>query len=323
MQLVGRVEPVFCQRRQKVKFYHRAHPVGGAGGRIVQTEVAVTDAEAGAEDRVILDFQIQFSDLIHQNIEGFVVERSLIFLESIGGESRFYLEEAETSAQRIVNHGQTAVGSIHHANDVEIFRDIEGYPIIGQSDLFTPVVAFNQHHQLAEDLAQVSPVDLIDEEKVFSVGIVGSLLAEAVKYTLSQLEAGAVRTVAQHEILVGVVLMELHELHPGRIGLPHHRVRQPFGDVGLSNAGCALQNNIFLVSQQRNQYIIALFIQKNIVQKIGFCVAVTGCLPDGSGVFVSDQIQNKVVLALRELEQASVWLHKELHFLQLGGKISA
>ena len=70
--------------------------------------------------------------------------------------------------------------------------------------------------------------------------------------------------------------------------------------------------------QQRNQYIIALFIQKNIVQKIGFCVTVTGCLPDGSGVFVSDQIQNKVVFALRELEQASVWLHKELHFLQLG-----
>ena len=92
--------------------------------------------------------------------------------------------------------------------------------------------------------------------------------------------------------------MKLHEFHPGGIGLTHHRVCQPFGSVGLSNAGCALQNNVFLVAQQRNQYIIALFTQKNIAQKIGFCVAVTGCLPDGSRVFVPDQIQNKVVFAL-------------------------
>ena len=87
------------------------------------------------------------------------------------------------------------------------------------------MVAFDQHHQLTEDLAQVAPVDLIDEEKVFSVGVVGSFLTEAVKYTLGQLEAGAIRSVAQHEILVRVILMELHELHPGGIGLTHHRVR--------------------------------------------------------------------------------------------------
>ena len=185
----------------------------------------------------------------HQSIEGFIVKRSLIFQKSLGSERRFYLEEAEASAQCIVDHGQTAVGGVHHADDVEIFRDIEGQPIIGQRDLFTPVVAFDQHHQLTEDLAQVAPVDLIDEEKVFSVGVVGSFLTEAVKYTLGQLEAGAIRSVAQHEILVRVILMELHELHPGGIGLTHHRVRQPFGGIGLSNAGCALQNDIFLAVQ--------------------------------------------------------------------------
>ena len=110
------------------------------------------------------------------------------------------------------------------------------------------MVAFNQHHQLAEDLAQVAPVDLIDQEKVFSVGVVGSLLAEAVKYTLCQLEAGAVRPVAQHEILVGVILVELNKLNPGGISLTQYRVRQPFGSIGLSNAGCTLQNDIFLVA---------------------------------------------------------------------------
>ena len=173
----------------------------------------------------------------------------MIFLESIGGERRFDLEETEASAQRIVDHGQAAVGSIHHTDNVQIFRDIEGHPVIGQCDLFAPMVAFNQHHQLAEDLAQVAPVDLIDEEKVLPVRVVGSLLAEAVKYTLGQFEVGAIRSVAQHEILVRVILMELHELHPGRTGLAHHGVRQPFGGVGLSNAGCALQNNILFTAQ--------------------------------------------------------------------------
>ena len=167
--------------------------------------------------------------MFHQSIEGFIVKRRLIFLESIGGERRFDLEETEASAQRIVDHGQAAVGSIHHTDNVQIFRDIEGHPVIGQCDLFTPMVAFNQHHQLAEDLAQVAPVDLIDQEKVFSVGVVGSLLAEAVKYTLCQLEAGAVRPVAQHDILVGVILVELNKLNPGGISLTHYRVRQPFG----------------------------------------------------------------------------------------------
>ena len=249
MQLVGRIEPVFCQRRENIKFHHRAHPVGGAGGRIVQTEVAVTNAEPGTEDRVILDFQIQFFDLIHKCIEGFVVKRSLIVQEAVGGKSRFYLKETETSAQRIVDHSETPVGSIHHADDVEIFRDIEGHPVIGQRNFFAPVVAFDQHHQLTEDLAQVAPVDLVDEEKVLPVGVVGSLLAEAVKNTFGQFEAGAVRPVAQHEILVGVILMELHELHPGGISLTHHRVRQPFGGVGLSNAGCTLQNNVLFAAQ--------------------------------------------------------------------------
>ena len=249
MQLVGRIEPVFGQCRQKVKFHHRAHPVGGAGGRVSQTEVAVTDTEAGTEGGIFGNFPVQCLDLFHQSIEGFVVECSLIFLESLGGESRFHLKEAETPAQRIVDHGEAPVGGVHHADDVEIFRDIEGQPIIGQRDLFTPVVAFNQHHQLTEDLAQVAPVDLVDEEKVFPVGVVGSLLAEAVKYALGQLKAGTVRPVAQHEILGGVILVELHELYPGGIGLTHHRVRQPFSGVGLSNAGCTLQNNVLFAAQ--------------------------------------------------------------------------
>ncbi len=38
VQFVGRVEPVFCQRRQKVKLHHRAHPVSGAGSRVGQTK---------------------------------------------------------------------------------------------------------------------------------------------------------------------------------------------------------------------------------------------------------------------------------------------
>ena len=249
MQLVGRIEPVFCQRREKVKFHHRAHPISGAGGRVGQTEVAVTNTEAGTKGGICSNLPVQCLDLFHQSIEGFIVKRRLIVLESLGGERRFHFKETEPSAQRIVDHSETPVGSIHHANDVEIFRDIEGHPIIGQSDLFTPVVTFNQHHQLAEDLAQVAPVDLINEEKVLSVRVVGSLLTEAVKYTLGQFEAGAIRSVAQHEILVRVILMELHELHPGRIGLAHHGVRQPFGGVGLSNAGCALQNNVLFTAQ--------------------------------------------------------------------------
>ena len=60
-----------------------------------------------------------------------------------------------------------------------------------------------------------------------------------------------------------------------------------------------------------------MLTQKNIVQKINSGVAVGRCLPDGSRVFIPDQIQNKVVLTLRELEQASVRLYEELHFLQL------
>lgn len=86
MQLVGRVEPVFCQRRENIKFHHRAQPVGGAGGRVGQTEVAVTNAEAGTKGGICSNFPVQCLDLFHQSIEGFVVERRLIFLESLGGE---------------------------------------------------------------------------------------------------------------------------------------------------------------------------------------------------------------------------------------------
>ncbi len=46
------------------------------------------------------------------------------------------------------------------------------------------------------------------------------------------------------------------------------------------------------------KYIIALFTQENVLQKIGFCVAVTSCLPHKHRIFIPDQIQNKVALTL-------------------------
>ena len=37
---------------------------------------------------------------------------------------------------------------------------------------------------------------------------------------------------------------------------------------------------------------------------------------DGCWIFFPDEVQNKVVLALRKLEQASILLNKELHLFQ-------
>lgn len=78
--------------------------------------------------------------------------------------------------------------------------------------------------------------------------------------------------------------------------LAHHGVRQQFGSVGHFDAGCALQKIFFLCRSKK--YIIALFTQENVLQKIGFCVAVTSCLPHKHRIFSPDQIQNKVALTL-------------------------
>ena len=114
-------------------------------------------------------------------INGLIVKVRLIFPETIGRESGLHLEEAETAAQSIVNHCQTAVGCIHHANDVYILGNRKIIACLSQFDILPPITVLYKHKQLAKNLAQITPVDFIDDKEIFLVRITLCFLAEVVK----------------------------------------------------------------------------------------------------------------------------------------------
>lgn len=109
--------------------------------------------------------------------------------------------------------------------------------------------------------------------------------------------------------------MELDELDAAVILLLHHRPCQTPCGESLADAGSALQNDVLLIAQNGHKVLVALFAHIHFIQKIAFCVSIDGCLR-GNRVFFPNHIEDEVVFASGELEQAALRILEILHALQ-------
>ena len=160
------------------------------------------------------------------------------------------LHEMEPPAQGEVHQGDRAVGGVHGADDVEGLGQGEGGLRVLEAHLLVAIL--QQEIQLAEDLGEVPPVDLVDDEEVPGVRLPPGHFRHVEQGPVPQLEAGTVseqcRPVALDEVLVGVRRVELDQPHPpGRSG---QAGRYLPGSVGLAGSGRALEDDLALVVEQ-------------------------------------------------------------------------
>jgi hypothetical protein len=95
---------------------------------------------------------------------------------------------------------------------VKVGRHVEIAGRIGElkGKIGTAFVIFYEHHKFAEDFAEVTPVDFIDDEKVGSVGVLAGFLAKVKEGPVFEFKASfAIGTVSLDEILIGIGLVKL------------------------------------------------------------------------------------------------------------------
>ena len=165
---------------------------------------------------------------------------------------RVQLEEDETAAECVIDEGERAVCRVHQTDKVDILWNREplaGGLGIGEGDrkVGTTFVRFDEHHQLAEDLAEVAAVDLVNDEHKRALAIEAGAVAEVVEDTIPSLEAARLaRTIALDEVLVGVGLVELDHFHVAFVLLRQKGVGKTSSDKGFANTGRALKDHVFL-----------------------------------------------------------------------------
>lgn len=262
LQLIHIIEPILTQHRQNIIVYDCLHPFIGAF--CLTAEVAVTNAEALSEGFIKCNLFIQFLDLGNQQREGFIVQTLLILHEASGIESGFDVKEAETAAQGVIDHSKAAVSGIHHADNVQVFRNRECHTVVCQCCLSASVIPFDQHQQFTEDLAHITTVDFVYDEEEILVRLVRSFLAEPIENAVFQLKSVIYRLISHHEILVGIILMELHKFNTALILLSHNGVCQTFCSECFTDAGSTLEDDILLVFQNSYKADIYIINRENV-----------------------------------------------------------
>ena len=134
------------------------------------------------------------------------------------------------------------------------------------------LVVLDEHEQLAEDLREVTAVDLIDDEEVVVVRVVLCLLAEAVERALLEVEALRIRAEPLDEVLVAVALVELHHHHALGVLHTHHGIGQALCGEGLAHARGALQDDVLLRAQDVGEGPVALGVHVDLREEILGCV---------------------------------------------------
>ena len=109
------------------------------------------------------------------------METFLVGSEARGVEAWIELEKGETAAEGVVNHGETTVGSVHEADDVDVFRDTKFVFGIEEGELGAAFVALDEHKEFAENFAEVAAVDFVDDEIIRVLGVGAGGLAEVVE----------------------------------------------------------------------------------------------------------------------------------------------
>src|ERR1051326_7060708 len=168
------VEPVFSNQWYDFRFDHPPIPFVMWGDTIPGTKIAVADPVAWAEILGIgrngfVQESHPFYDSAHKRWRGTQVFQKR--LERLALEFRLERDEAKPAAECVIHHRQRPVSSVHHADNVQIVRDIElvcDFLRVSQRDgvLRSPLVWLNQHHQLTKNLAQVATIDLVDNENM-------------------------------------------------------------------------------------------------------------------------------------------------------------
>ena len=93
----------------------------------------------------------------------------------------------------------------------EVFGVCEGDRVFVGS-----LVAFDEHHEFAEDLAEVAPVYFVDDEYVLLTRVCLGFFAEIVEDAVLEGEVFVFRwTVALDEVFIGVRLVKLDHLYSG------------------------------------------------------------------------------------------------------------
>src|SRR5919198_6382829 len=108
-----------------------------------------------------------------------------------------HVDEDEAATQGVVHHRQRAVGSVHRANDVDVLRYVErvlAFLGVGQGrpPRLAALVCLDEKKKLAEDLAQVPAVDLIDDQHIRSSWVLERLITEPHEWPIDASEAAAV-----------------------------------------------------------------------------------------------------------------------------------
>ena len=165
------------------------------------------------------------------------------------------LDEGEPSPHRRVDQRDRPVGGVHRADDEQVRRQREVLsPEYVQADRLVAVL--QQEVQLAEDLRQVGPVDLVDDQDVRDVPVLlaGGWSASSRSGPAVQPEARASRRrrpagpEALEEVLVGVRRVELDEFDlPGRSAEVLGELQR---QVGLSGARRPVEHELPFVRQQ-------------------------------------------------------------------------
>ena len=230
----------------------------------------MSNAEAVAERLVLGDRTVEGFHLAHKRLELRIVEAGAVVEEAPGLEGGAQFHEGEAAAQRVVEHREATVRRVHHADDVDVFRHAKQFVGVEELELVLrpAFIALDEHEQLAEDLGEVSSVDLVDDEEVCVLLVVGGLLAEGVEGTLDQLEPRAGGPVPLDEILVGVALVELNELDARNVLDAHHRVGEALGCIGFTDARCALQDDVLLRAQQAHDRFVAFLGHVDLVEEL-------------------------------------------------------
>ena len=130
-QLFGFIEPIFAECRNNIKFNNRPQPFISASKNLSAAEIAVADLESFSQSFILQYFFVQLLDMADQFIEGFAIKTFLIFYKSFGAETRFHFKETESASEGIIDHCKTAVGCIHHSNDIQIIRYKELHSAVG------------------------------------------------------------------------------------------------------------------------------------------------------------------------------------------------
>ena len=225
----------------------------------------MSDAKALAKRFVRCNGRIQPQHTGDQPVKCIALQLFLIGPEALGLKARLQINKCKPTAKRIIQHGKAPVCRIHHTDQVNISWHREFFVCVQQLQRNAALVVLDQHKQLAKNLAQISTVDLVNDEEIIPVCIDFCFFAEIVECTLFQLKACGRRAVSHDKILIGVALVELDHHHTLDVFFSHDRVSQPLCGIGLAHTRSALQDNILLDFQNIDQFFVIFLLHENIL----------------------------------------------------------